>query len=140
MTTPNSLASSSWRITFQGGSSLGGPFRGDLRLRGSAGGALTAKVDTGASRTVVPLAVLNGVRAPHVGEVVVAGYDGAPMRVVLREVTLVFEEAHWPPQRLSVLEGMYVTPTPDSEVLLGRDVLNKWVITLDGPEGVLGVE
>jgi len=96
----------------------------------------TAMVDTGASHTAVPTSILDSIRAPYLDEVTAAGYDGSLVRLDLREASLVVIEPGWPlPARFS---GLRVIALPDEgEILLGRDVLNQWVITLDGPAEVI---
>lgn len=103
-------------------------------VRVSAPGAadrvqLQALADTGADITVVPAAVAERVLAA-IGVVRLQGVGGehndAPLyraAVDIDGVVDVFEVVGW-----------------RDETIVGRDVLNRWVATFDGPRGVLELE
>src|SRR5262245_36977819 len=85
-----------------------------------------ALVDTGADTTVVPLEVVEALDLPQIGVVRTAGFGGRvdliPSHLVRLRVRGLAESA------------VKVLASPDeSYVLLGRDVLNQFRLTLDGP-------
>lgn len=95
-------------------------------------GPLTAIIDTGADITVVPREYLARLGSP----VVAGGYLRSPWgerrRVRIYEVNLrVGEHSFYDMEAVGELDG--------HEVLLGRDVLNRLNLQLDGPRGVVVV-
>lgn len=83
-----------------------------------------AKLDTGASRTVIPKSVAAALNLKTMGKMLAQGFDGSldryPVYYIALEVAGV---------RFSTLE---VIAAERKDVLLGRDVLNHFVLTLDG--------
>lgn len=91
--------------------------------------AVAALVDSGADITVLPEGVADALDLPQIGELTVRGIGGTrrvPVYAAEVEVT------GW--RRLVEVVAV------GDEALLGRDVLNAWVVTLDGPRQALRVE
>lgn len=87
---------------------------------------LPALVDTGADTTVVPLQVVESLGLPPLDEMPTVGFGGQLTFIPTFLIRL----------RLRGLVEMSVEvlASPDeSYVLLGRDVLNRFKLTLDGP-------
>lgn len=102
-----------------------------VRLGSPSGGAgvqMTALLGTGADMTVMPAAVVKNLSLPIVATTRVVGVGGethARIHAGLLEVageTRIVE--------LVALGG---------EAILGRDVINEWLIALDGPRRVLEI-
>jgi len=105
------------------------PFRVGLP-RGETSVALVALVDSGADLSVLPQGVVRQLGLPAIGEISVRGVGGTPRRVSLHAAQVEVAGA----QRVIEVVGV------GQEALLGRDLLNMWVVTLDGPGQVLRVE
>lgn len=82
------------------------------------------KLDTGASTTVLPASVVTTLRLKAVSEGFVTGFDSKgslrPLYYIAMEIA-----GH----SIPLVE---VTSAERSDVLLGRNVLNQFIITLDG--------
>ncbi|MBI2919235.1 MAG: retroviral-like aspartic protease family protein [Chloroflexi bacterium] len=92
-----------------------------------------AMVDTGCDITAVPHDLVERLGLKRVGEIPlreVLGGDRVRGPVYLASLEL---EGH-------PLGTIQVTACNDNCILLGRDVLNDWKVTLDGPQGSLGIE
>ncbi|GIL14954.1 MAG: hypothetical protein BroJett039_01270 [Chloroflexota bacterium] len=87
---------------------------------------LPAQLDTGADLTLIPLAVADELQLPIESSIIVAGYDGA---AVERRVCLVSLEIVD-----LLLAPVKVIVAPIDLIILGRDVLNHFNITLKGKE------
>ncbi len=98
--------------------------------RGEATVAVVALVDSGADMTVLPQAVVRQIGLPAIGEITVRGVGGASRRVPLYAAQV---------EAPGVSRVIEVTGL-GQEALLGRDLLNGWVVTLDGPRQILRVE
>ncbi|MDR5682658.1 MAG: hypothetical protein QN163_01345 [Armatimonadota bacterium] len=85
--------------------------------------ALRALVDCGADLTVLPAGTAARVRLPRIGALTVRGISGKTVRVPLYAARL----------RMSGAEVVVEAAELGAEALVGRDVLNGWVVTLDGP-------
>lgn len=85
--------------------------------------ALQMLVDSGADLTVVPAGTAARVRLPRIGALTVRGVGGTTSSVPLYAARLLIGDA----------EVMVEAAELGSDALLGRDVLNAWVVTLDGP-------
>jgi len=106
-----------------------------VKLRDPTTGAeildLPAQVDSGADRTVLPLAIVQALALPVAGAVTVVGFGATPTTTPLYCVDL---GVHTLP-----LVAVRVISSPSEPwVLLGRDVLNRHRVVLDGPG--LGLE
>lgn len=86
---------------------------------------LNAKIDTGADITTIPKTVFLQPQIPPCREVLAVGYNGEETR---QRTYLV---------HLSIAGNIYayheVMATTGRQALIGRDILNQWVVTLDGP-------
>lgn len=87
-----------------------------------------AKLDSGASMTVIPSSLVDQWKLIPIGTVIVRGYDG---QVSTRPTYLV--DLTIGNRRFTQVE---VTLSPRTNVLLGRDVLNQLRITFDGPRQI----
>lgn len=85
---------------------------------------LPGKVDTGAGITVIPERVVRDLVLPKAGEMLCQSYDGARTWHPVHYVDLDIAGCHLP--RIKVVS------TARNHVLLGRDVLNQFILTLDG--------
>jgi predicted aspartyl protease len=93
---------------------------------------LPGKVDTGADRTIIPAVLAEQLALREVGRVQFSGLGGSVSELPIYEVQLVIRDL--PPITVEVAasEG-------EPHVLLGRDVLNRYKIVLDGPNGKLEI-
>ena len=87
-------------------------------------------VDTGADCTLVPARVVRRLGLPQVDAITVIGVGGARRRSTMHAATLALGERRFVAR---------VVAFPD-EAVLGRDVLNQTVVTLDGPSLKVAVE
>ena len=86
-------------------------------------------MDTGADATCVPLQVVTALKAQPVGEVMVQVADGVARGHKTYSVEL----------EVSGKRQMMEVVAMGDEVLVGRDLLNEFHITLDGPGRVLTI-
>ncbi len=82
------------------------------------------KLDTGASITVLPESVVTTLRLKAVSEGFVTGFDGKGSLCPLYYIAVEIAGYDIP-----IIE---VTSAQRSDVLLGRDILNQFILTLDG--------
>lgn len=94
---------------------------------------LTAMVDSGADATMIPRKYLKAVRAQYAGTRILRGVTGQPQQVDL--FVVVVEIGHFSASGIRV-----VAIADDSTPLIGRDVLNQFIITLNGPAEVLELQ
>jgi len=87
---------------------------------------LPGKLDTGAAMTVIPKDIALTLHLEQMGDVLCQGYDGVETLRPLYYVTLEVPGYHFP-----IVE---VTASPRRDVLLGRDVLNHFILTLNGKD------
>lgn len=87
---------------------------------------LSAKLDTGASMSVLPDEVVEQLRLPPRSEARFYAYDGSSSVRKTFLIELEMEEYH-----ISPLE---VTSSRRGDMLLGRDVLNQFIITFNGKD------
>lgn len=96
-------------------------------LDGTEARDLPAQLDTAADRTVIPLAFVEALGLIPLGTVHVGGFGGHVSEVPLHAVLLGVHS--FEPSLIRV-----VAHTEESWILLGRDVLNRYRVVLDGPE------
>jgi predicted aspartyl protease len=87
---------------------------------------LPGKLDTGAAMTVIPRDIVTALHLEQMGDVLCQGYDGVETSRPLYYVALEVTGYH-----ISMVE---VTTSPRQDVLLGRDVLNHFTLTLNGKD------
>ena len=93
------------------------------------GQTVTAVVDSGADGTLLPIDVLEVVGAGYVGEGVIRGISGGrqPVSIYLASLHIGSHALH----------AIRVVAVPEgSEAILGRNVLQYLVVTLNGPAAV----
>ncbi len=84
-----------------------------------------AKLDTGADLTVIPTVLIERLHLMPAGEIEVEGYDSRRATIRAYDVNLQVDQ-------LSMV-GLLVIGFAEDYVLLGRDVLNRLRVLLDGP-------
>jgi len=87
--------------------------------------AIQAKIDTGADLTVIPARLIEQLQLMSAGEIEVEGYDGRRATLQVYDVNLHIDQLSLP--------GLLVVAFAEDYVLLGRDVLNRLRVLLDGP-------
>lgn len=93
---------------------------------------LPAKVDTGADRTIIPTALATQLALEEVGRLTFVGLADQQIELPIYEVTLVIRD-------LDPIDVKVAASDGEPHVLLGRDVLNRYRIVLDGPNGRLEI-
>jgi predicted aspartyl protease len=89
---------------------------------------LTAIIDTGADAILIPSEYLEAVEAIGSGDAVLHGVLGETREVHLFEVDIHIDSL--------ILPGVIaVADDHGNEVVIGRSVLNKLILLLDGPHG-----
>jgi hypothetical protein len=91
--------------------------------------AVSAHLDTGADQTVVPLALIRRLGVQPVGRAVAKGYGGLTAIVDVFEVSLLIPN-------LGIYPIQVLGHSAEPYVLVGRDILNLFRITFDGPNQV----
>jgi predicted aspartyl protease len=84
-----------------------------------------AKLDTGADLTAIPTAVIERLQLMPAGEIEVEGYDSRRATIQAYDVNLQIDQLN--------VTGLLVIALAEDYVLLGRDVLNRLQVMLDGP-------
>jgi predicted aspartyl protease len=84
-----------------------------------------ALLDTGAEISIIPQQIAHELELSPYAEMIIEAFDGRRQRANLYAVTL-------------EVAGTYLSPVravayPSSYAILGRDVLNRFLTTLDGP-------
>lgn len=74
--------------------------------------------------SVLPESTVRALRLDPMGDILCFGYDGTATRRLTYYVALEVAE--------SPIPMIEITAAPRKDALLGRDVLNRFVITLDG--------
>lgn len=91
-----------------------------------APGPALAFMDTGADATFVPRAWLDELEAAQIDVVQVRGIFGESRSALMYKVDLIVEGQRLPNINVIALSGF-------TEIILGRNVLNRLVLLLDGP-------
>jgi hypothetical protein len=94
---------------------------------------IPAQVDSGADRTVIPLAAATELRLEKVRDLLIGGFGGTAVELPTFLVHL----------RVHDFEPVAIEVIADSAepfVLLGRDVINRYRFLLDGPAKALEFE
>jgi len=94
--------------------------------------SFVALVDSGADATIVPIRYLDEIHAPPTVEMIARSQWGERRRVMLYLVDVSVGDVTLP--GIEVIGDEFV-----DEVVLGRDVLNKLVVVLNGPNGRLTI-
>jgi predicted aspartyl protease len=83
-----------------------------------------ALLDSGADITVIPEQIVQELQLKYVDEITASGYDGVPKQAFIYSVKLIFND----------LGGFIVRVIASNtdHVLIGRDILNKWSLLLEG--------
>ncbi len=93
---------------------------------------LQALIDTGSDISILPESVIEGLGIIRAGTVELEGYDGETTEATAFIV------------RVSLLTGrqwsVAVVAWSQSHGLIGRNLLNHWRLTLDGPKGIVTIE
>lgn len=87
--------------------------------------ALSALIDTGADATMIPLDILVAIDARRIDTRIMRTVDGSRYRVRLFSVAVIIG-----PYTVQGIDAIANETTP--EAIVGRDVLNQLVVTLDG--------
>lgn len=82
-----------------------------------------AKLDTGASITVIPDSMVGELGLYAMSEILAFGFDRTGFWRKIYLISLQVQEYSFPVE---------VVSSPREDVLLGRDILNQFIITLDG--------
>jgi predicted aspartyl protease len=110
------------------------PGGGILISWGNKSKACAAVIDTGASHTCIPASIANELHLRQVEEdvIVVSGpqRSGEKRNVYVSNFSFLGFDFHNHP----------VVSIEWHEVLIGRDIINKWLLTLDGPKQVFTIE
>jgi predicted aspartyl protease len=85
-----------------------------------------AKLDTGAALTILPQALVDALALSPKGEATIYGYDGMATVRPIYYVNLQVAGYN--------LSSVRVSTSKRSDVLLGRDVLNHFILTLNGKD------
>ncbi|MFQ5857943.1 MAG: retroviral-like aspartic protease family protein [Anaerolineae bacterium] len=85
---------------------------------------LPAKIDSGAAMSVLPQTAVANLALEPMGDILASGYDRRATLLPTYSVT--FEVEGY------TFRDVEVTASPRNDVLLGRDVLNHFILTLDG--------
>jgi hypothetical protein len=88
--------------------------------------SILAKLDTGADETIIPEDLAADFNLIVRGQSLTSAFDGSIQRYLSYTIDLVVAGHHF--------IDLEVTAAPTNYVLLGRDVLNELVITLNGPQ------
>lgn len=101
-------------------------------LSSSAAVTISAFVDSGADTTAIPATVTRQLQMRRADVARLKGFDGVVRELPVFSIALALADGR---QRV-----MRAVAWEESYVLLGRDLLNQLKVTLDGPQGLLGIE
>jgi predicted aspartyl protease len=86
-------------------------------------------VDTGADVSLIPQRLATQLNLAPADAMIVEGFDGERQHLPLFAVDMIVEDIH--------LAGLEVVAYPTDHAILGRDVLNRFQLLLNGPEQLL---
>lgn len=89
-------------------------------------------IDSGADITAIPQNVVTELRLARVDRIPVAGYDE-----VTRLKDVYAAKVSVPPMEEKVFK---VVVTREDYALIGRDLINHWMVTLNGKKGIVEIE
>jgi predicted aspartyl protease len=91
-----------------------------------------ALLDSGADITVIPERIIQQLQLRYVDEITVSGYDGIPKQTFIYSVKLTFNG----------LGDFIVRAIASSNdyILVGRDILNKWSLLLEGRKEIFKIK
>ena len=87
---------------------------------------LPALVDTGADQTVIPEAIANRLDLNPKDRELVVGFDGAVQHLITYQLVLQIKN-------LTAVNFTVICSPLIPHIILSRDILNRYVIRLDGP-------
>jgi len=90
-----------------------------------------AKLDTGASLTVIPESLPRQWRIPFIGTATLRAYNGQRSTRPVYVVDIIIGSKRF--------QDVWVTVAPRRNILLGRDILNQLRITLNGPRQIIDI-
>ena len=96
--------------------------------RSAAEVTILALIDSGADATMIPITELQTIEARYVETRQMRGVTGMAYPVDLYLITVQIGPHAIPAVRA-------IAAAPDGEIIVGRDVLNQLVLTLNGPAG-----
>ena len=85
-----------------------------------------AKIDSGADITAIPISLIDQLELPITKKIIARGYDATPISVFTYSVSLEIAEVRF--------KNLRVIASPRDYVILGRDVLNRFYLNLNGPD------
>ena len=103
-----------------------------VRIAGPVGDAailLPMLVDTGADCTLVPASIVRRLGLPRIDVIGVTGVGGARKRAMVHAASIELGGFRWLARVVAFAD----------EAILGRDLLNQAVVTLDGPGLVMSI-
>jgi predicted aspartyl protease len=94
--------------------------------RGEPSATIECLVDTGADISVIPLSLAEKLNLAPIGVMLVEGFDGEQRQLPLFAIDITLETRR--------LTGIEVVTYATNHGILGRDVLNRLRLLLDGPD------
>ncbi|MFO0823485.1 MAG: retroviral-like aspartic protease family protein [Gemmataceae bacterium] len=101
-------------------------------ITGTEAQNISVLLDTGADQTVLPERLAEQLELLKLDQELIRGFDGAPQ--VLGVYSVVLQVRDLIPFEIKVIASPKV-----ASVVVGRDVLNRYRLVLDGPNGVLEI-